>query len=495
MESINLPGGDAEQWLWNEVQRIFSNRECRGYWRFPFFSRILDKRHREPDILIADRELGLIFIEVRRISIRSIASVYGSSWRYSNGYRVSGSPYQEAIESVCALFEKYNSENNFTKTSLIPFRSLVALPLVTENEWKDAGFSRTTDPHSILFKSHLEENLLSLIHESQLLGSNRRLTDDEWWQLLRLVGEENFSYDPIQLDRASNSNLLSTAMSFQSAYPQILLPELGAQRFVLEESREFQQVVASYEEKIETFKKISGVKRSIGTTLGTGLLLGLAAIELPILLGGMAVAGVISSVAWIRQSTETKVEKIPVYKNETIVIPEKPFEPDHFQKGTAPGGRFDDLFCGSVASELTGIRFCAEGIAISSVSRLNYFPDILIYTDTNFLIDIEIDEPWYFSKDEGCRKLSHDPDRDAIRNQAFLREGIVVIRFTEKQVVSQTQACIQLIQVVVNSLNQLSEEPSGFYKNLHWTGTSEPLYTDPRRISAPRPDRSQYSLF
>ena len=64
-------GEDGEQQVWDAVREVFADRECIGYWRYPIFSKV-GKSRKEPDILIADAQLGLIVIEIKSVTIDQI---------------------------------------------------------------------------------------------------------------------------------------------------------------------------------------------------------------------------------------------------------------------------------------------------------------------------------------------------------------------------------------------------------------------------------------
>jgi hypothetical protein len=55
-EPLGASGEAGEQKVWDAVRSAFSDRNCIGYWRYPIFSKF-GKIRKEPDILIADREL------------------------------------------------------------------------------------------------------------------------------------------------------------------------------------------------------------------------------------------------------------------------------------------------------------------------------------------------------------------------------------------------------------------------------------------------------
>jgi hypothetical protein len=84
-----------------------------------------------------------------------------------------------------------------------------------------------------------------------------------------------------------------------------------------------------------------------------------------------------------------------------------------------------------------------------------YEPDIILFDKSlNLYIDIEIDEPYdgYFRYPTHCTNPEVEIKQDDIRDLFFTESGWIVIRFTEKQVHSQSDECIDYIQNVLNSI-------------------------------------------
>jgi hypothetical protein len=75
-----------------------------------------------------------------------------------------------------------------------------------------------------------------------------------------------------------------------------------------------------------------------------------------------------------------------------------------------------------------------------------YQPDI-VFTDkeTNLSIDIEIDEPYVLNSGKPIHCIGDDDDR----NNYFLRENWVVLRFTERQIINHPDECCRLVFSIV----------------------------------------------
>lgn len=84
-EQFSGPGANAEELVWGVVKKAFRDREAIGFWRYPLFANVGERR-REPDILIADRQLGLVVVEVKGVRIGDIESVEGPVWHFRPGF-------------------------------------------------------------------------------------------------------------------------------------------------------------------------------------------------------------------------------------------------------------------------------------------------------------------------------------------------------------------------------------------------------------------------
>lgn len=81
---------------------------------------------------------------------------------------------------------------------------------------------------------------------------------------------------------------------------------------------------------------------------------------------------------------------------------------------------------------------------VPNVGKNPYQPDfVLICYETGFHINIEIDEP--YSVNNG-KPIHHDRSNDFKRDKFFLESNWGVIRFTEKQIIQNTNECIFLIK-------------------------------------------------
>ena len=92
---------------------------------------------------------------------------------------------------------------------------------------------------------------------------------------------------------------------------------------------------------------------------------------------------------------------------------------------------------------------------IPSTTKKSLRPDFLIKCNkTGFHIDIEIDEPY---STESGNPIHHDRTNDYEKNLFFLSINWGIIRFSEKQIIQNTEECINLIKETLNSLeNQLN---------------------------------------
>ncbi len=90
-----------------------------------------------------------------------------------------------------------------------------------------------------------------------------------------------------------------------------------------------------------------------------------------------------------------------------------------------------------------------------SINSQFYFPDyVFVCNKTGLHIDIEIDEPYTFSEK---LPIHYKDSTDNDRNCYFLDMNWVVIRFSEKQIIQETEKCIEVIENTIKALHNKSE--------------------------------------
>lgn len=181
-EAIKLSGGRAEQEVWQAVKAAFAGRECFGYWRYPVFSKTGETR-KEPDILLVDRELGLVVIEVKGIKLHNLERVHGHRWQYRDFYEPYGFPYQQAENQLYQLLGYCDAEPLLRRR--MRARALVALPYVTREEWEGRGLDRLPSSPPVLFRDDLKR-VAEAVAETPPVQSGS-LLDEAAWELLQLV--------------------------------------------------------------------------------------------------------------------------------------------------------------------------------------------------------------------------------------------------------------------------------------------------------------------
>ncbi|MDY6784919.1 MAG: pentapeptide repeat-containing protein [Cyanobacteriota bacterium] len=189
-EPLDRGGEAAEQRVWEAMQVAFAQRDCLGYWRYPIFSQQGQYR-KEPDILIADRQLGLIVIEVKAIAIDQIVGISGHLWEYQDYYAATGNPYQQAERQLFALVEYSDREPSLQRQ--VSGRALVALPCIARQQWQERGFHRLPTAPPILFQEDFsgseetEKIIRDRIQQTPSLVPGNPLADEQWQLLLAVL--------------------------------------------------------------------------------------------------------------------------------------------------------------------------------------------------------------------------------------------------------------------------------------------------------------------
>lgn len=202
----------AEQSVWDAVRSAFADRSCIGYWRYPIFSKVGETR-KEPDILIVDREFNLVVIEVRAVKLDQIITITEQQWQFKNFATAEATPYQQAENQLYALLGYCDREPLLRRK--VGAKALVALPLMTEEEWHQQKFDQIPNCPPILFKNHLSKAaLLERLQKAPFVVAGEALNDEQWERLLLVMGGNPVlrkAPHPIQTtDPKSRSQILKT---------------------------------------------------------------------------------------------------------------------------------------------------------------------------------------------------------------------------------------------------------------------------------------------
>lgn len=188
-EPLEKSGEIGEHKAWDAIRDAFAHRECLGYWRYPIFSKV-GKFRKEPDILIADSELGLIIIEIKAVTIDQIVAIAGHRWEFQNYYTISSNPYEQAENQLFALLGYCDREPSLRRK--VSGRALVCLPRITEEQWYDSGFYQLPSCPPIIFQNHLHPlpsvcaSLPQQLRQITPIIKGSTLSDQQW-QLLKAV--------------------------------------------------------------------------------------------------------------------------------------------------------------------------------------------------------------------------------------------------------------------------------------------------------------------
>lgn len=201
-----LPGYKAEKVVLNAIKDCYGESAIAIH-HFPMFNDN-GKTHKEIDVLLINRDLGLIAIEVKGILINQISKITGHNWYYNNFYVETGNPYEQVRNQVDML-------GNFLEKDPILYhrfskRALVALPYITSDEWQSKNFENEISLPPIIFKDDLKNpvRLKEKIQKATLREYFRRMSTLQWQQLQKKLG----------IDIPSSSSSESKSRSFSTLY-------------------------------------------------------------------------------------------------------------------------------------------------------------------------------------------------------------------------------------------------------------------------------------
>lgn len=184
-ETLEVKGEKGEYLVWEAIKNLFANHQLLAYWRYPLFTK--QNQRTEPDIIIFERQLGIIVIEVKSLKIEQIKNINGHIWQYKNFYTRQSNPYQQAENQLFAILDYFTLEPNLAKK--ITSKAFVALPFIKQEEWHQKNFQQLPSNPPIIFADDLLDlsSLKIKIINTPSVTRGEALTDKQWQLLLSTI--------------------------------------------------------------------------------------------------------------------------------------------------------------------------------------------------------------------------------------------------------------------------------------------------------------------
>lgn len=200
-DNFKRNGGKYEEIVWIKIKEAFSRREVLGYSRYPLFFNT-GQRRKEPDILILDKEIGLIIIEVKGYEIDDIENLYPNSWQIKGEYKGIYNPIGQAEDYLYAIKSKFDIDRNLRDKYNAKY--FVALPRISKNEWNERNFEKIIDEAYLIFKDDLARSaLIKKILSQQPFITGALFNDNTFKIATSILANENIYADKIE-DEFSN---------------------------------------------------------------------------------------------------------------------------------------------------------------------------------------------------------------------------------------------------------------------------------------------------
>lgn len=189
-------GGQAEEKVWKRIKEALNKRDILGYSRYPLFLEV-GQRRKEPDILLLDKELGIIIIEVKGYTIDNIVGIDANEWRLEGIYAKTVNPIAQAEDYLYSLKGKFDIDRNLRNR----FRGqyFVALPNINKSQWMERGFNKIIDDTYLIFQNELSKNaLIEKIKSQESLIGGTRLNNETFKIAKSILGHENTYIDEVK---------------------------------------------------------------------------------------------------------------------------------------------------------------------------------------------------------------------------------------------------------------------------------------------------------
>lgn len=190
-EFLESEGEMGERRIWEAVIRAYQNTgEGAAILNYRTFSPTQQIRW-EPDILLVSRDLGLAVIEVKAFGIEAIAEIQATQWKmipsFHSRFLYLFRQGERQLRNILKHCDKHSQLRR-----RVPGRVIVALPLITRDDWRDRGFEadHPTCPPLIFGDELNRRSLRNSIEQCATIlerGTSPLDLDDQQWHLLQKV--------------------------------------------------------------------------------------------------------------------------------------------------------------------------------------------------------------------------------------------------------------------------------------------------------------------
>ncbi|MGL4402320.1 MAG: UvrD-helicase domain-containing protein [Fusobacteriaceae bacterium] len=183
----NRKGKIYEDTVYRYIRDYFIENDVIGFRSYDIFHKNFSGK-REVDILLLHRKYGVIVIEVKGLHIKNIREITGNDWIYHDFYQESGNPYKQGEKQIRLLMEKLEKTDSDLAKKLGQ-RVIVALPLITNEEWERHEFHNRPNSPPIIFKDDLLSSTgKRTIEKSKIVGQKEPLNDEDWKKIQEIFG-------------------------------------------------------------------------------------------------------------------------------------------------------------------------------------------------------------------------------------------------------------------------------------------------------------------
>lgn len=194
---------EEEKSIWEAFKTVFSQREAIGYVSYPLFIPI-SKSNCYPDILICDRSLGVIIIQIISKPIESIISVNQEELKIENNLI----NYLELGHKFSQILKNYLDKQEII-TNQITIRPILIFSQINTDNWQNKNFIGLEEISNFIFNNQL--NPKSLIEKIEKIAPTfygiSLENEQQWHNLLNVISGNIILKNKLSSRIADNKNL------------------------------------------------------------------------------------------------------------------------------------------------------------------------------------------------------------------------------------------------------------------------------------------------
>lgn len=156
MDNINDVDKTSQKKMWDKIKQGFSGRDAVGYSSYPLLNKT-GVTYSDDIIIVLDKIYGILAFDIKEYGINDVIKIGENSWVVNNGPTKFLNPNLQSKH----IFSNFTMQLNVSKCLRykMTYNYFLVLPNISEQQWKERGYTKITSDINILFKDDINSDL------------------------------------------------------------------------------------------------------------------------------------------------------------------------------------------------------------------------------------------------------------------------------------------------------------------------------------------------